>query len=101
MFIAGLSQDAAYEVSCSLSALGASAVASNTLSFTTQHHADSHVSITEVEAFATFARVHVKSEVPGTVMCFPHRKHFGDVSAHSFRRFAKTVFVGARGACEA
>ena len=109
VFIAGLSQGAAYEVSCSLSAASATgatgatgaAVTSNTLSFTTQHHADAHVSITEVEAFATFARVHVKSEVPGTVMCFPHRKHFGDVSAHAFRRFAKTVFVGARGGREA
>ena len=101
VFISDLTQSSAYDVSCSLSAAGAAAVTSNTLSFTTLQHADAHVSITEVEAFATFARVHVKSEVPGTVMCFPHRKHFGDVSAHSFRRFAKSVFVGARGGREA
>ena len=51
VFIAGLQEDSAYSVQCSLSV---------------------------------------------TVMCFPHRKHFGEMSMHSFRRFAKTVFVSAR-----
>ena len=102
VFIAGLQEDSAYSVECSLSVNDSpSSVSSNTASFTTQRHTASHIAITDVEAFSSFARVHVKSDTPGTVMCFPHRKHFGDVSAHAFRRFAKTVFVDARGGREA
>ena len=96
VFIAGLQEDSAYSVQCSLSVNDSpSSVSSNTASFTTQRHTASHIAITDVEAFSSFARVHVKSDTPGTVMCFPHRKHFGEMSMHSFRRFAKTVFVSA------
>ena len=92
VFIAGLQEDSAYSVQCSLSVNDSpSSVSSNTASFTTQRHTASHIAITDVEAFSSFARVHVKSDTPGTVMCFPHRKHFGEMSMHSFRRFAELV----------
>lgn len=66
---------------------------SNKQSFTTPAHQSSHLEVTDVEPYSTFARISVRSNVPGMVHCMPMRKHFGHSSLRSFKRMAEHFFV--------
>lgn len=90
-----LEEEMTYTVECSLNT-NEMTVQSNKVTFTTSAHSDSHLSINDIETFSTFARVSLKSETPGEVLCMhrprSHRSH-GMTSMNTFKRFAKRLYV--------
>lgn len=87
-----------YTVECSLNT-NEMTVQSNKVTFTTSAHSESHLSINDIETFSTFARVSLKSETPGEVLCM-HRprsprspRSHGMTSMNTFKRFAKRLYV--------
>ena len=93
-----LTPEITYTVECSLHANSVTATSVKE-TFTTPAHEGSHLEITDVESYSTFARVTVRSDTPGEVRCMPMRKHmghghgFGHGSMHTFKRFAKRFLV--------
>lgn len=93
-----LQEEMTYTVECSLNVNDVT-VQSEKATFTTQAHTTSHLSVNDLETYSTFARVTLKSETPGEVLCMhrprhPHHRRHHHSSAHTFQRFAKRLFVG-------
>lgn len=91
-----LTPEMTYSLDCSLHV---QSITVNSLkeSFTTPAHQGSHLEITDVEPYSTFARVTVRSDMPGEVRCMPMRMHAGHsfhhTSMRTFQRFAKRFMV--------
>lgn len=92
MMLENLTPDTIYTVECSLH-VESLTTQSNKQSFETPSHESSHLEVTDVEPYSTFARISVRSDVPGIVRCMPMRKHFGHSSMLSFKRFAEHFLV--------
>ena len=92
MMLENLIPETDYTVECSLH-VDSLTTQSNKQSFTTPAHQSSHLEVTDVEPYSTFARISVRSNVPGMVHCMPMRKHFGHSSLRSFKRMAEHFFV--------
>lgn len=92
MMLENLTPETDYTVECSLH-VDSLTTQSNKQSFTTPAHQSSHLEVTDVEPYSTFARISVRSDVPGVVRCMPMRKHFGHNSLRSFKRMAEQFFV--------
>lgn len=102
VLLQGLRPATEYAVECSLHARNATAQSARR-SFRTRDAAAarSALTITDVEPFATFARVRVRSETPGEALCLPQRRRFGQASLAAFARLAKRFHVGERRGDEA
>ena len=83
-----------YTVECSLHTINRT-VQSSKRSFFTSEPVAPHLTITDVEPFATFARISVTSDTPGNALCLPQRHRFGETSLSSFARRAKRFHVAA------
>lgn len=83
-----------YTVECSLHTTDRT-VQSSKQSFLTSEPVAPHLTITDVEPFATFARISVTSDTPGYALCLPQRHRFGETSLSSFARRAKRFHVVA------
>lgn len=98
LLLKNLQEEMSYTVECSLNVNGAT-VQSEKSTFVTKAHTDSHLSVNDLETYSTFARVTLKSETPGEVLCMHrprhHRHHhpMSSSSMHTFQRFAKRLFV--------
>lgn len=95
MMLENLTPMTDYTVECSLH-VDSITTQSNKQSFTTPAHQSSHLEVTDVEPYSTFARISVRSDMPGVVRCMPMRKHFGRSSLRSFKRMAEQFFVRER-----
>lgn len=98
LLLKNLKEEMTYTVECSLNT-NDNTVQSNKVTFTTTAHSDSHLSVNDIETFSTFARVSLKSETPGEVLCMhrphsPHSPHsHQQISLNTFKRFAKRLYV--------
>lgn len=91
VLLGGLQPATRYTVECSLNA-GNRTVQSAGKSFESGEAA-ARLTITDVEPFATFARIRVKSDTPGDALCLPQRTRFGQPSLAAFARLAKRFHV--------
>ena len=73
LLLKNLEEEMAYTVECSLNHDGVT-IQTEKVAFTTKAHTQSHLTISDIETYSTFARVSIKSETPGEVLCF-HRPH--------------------------
>ena len=99
VLLRGLQPSTEYSVECSLNAANRT-VQSTRTSFQTSEITASHLTITDVEPFATFARIRVKSDTPGDALCLPQRRRFGQASLSAFARLAKRFHVKERRECD-
>lgn len=103
LLLKDLQEEMSYTVECSLNVAGTT-VQSEKMTFVTKAHTDSHLSVNDIETYSTYARVTLKSETPGEVLCMhrprhqhhPRRHHMPGSSVHTFKRFAKRLFVSSR-----
>ena len=98
VLLGGLQPATRYTVECSLNA-GNRTVQSAGKSFESGEAA-ARLTITDVEPFATFARIRVKSDTPGDALCLPQRRRFGQASLSAFARLAKRFHVKERRECD-
>lgn len=86
-----------YSVECSLHVDGMTAT-SQKMRFATIAPVAQDVTIVDVEPFASFAKVALRSGVSGEARCLAQEWRNGAISARSFDRLASRFMVGKRGA---
>lgn len=96
LLLPALAADTRYSLDCSLHS-DARTVAAPAATFLTAPPHTPRLTVTDLAASATFARVRLHSDAPGVAYCLPHRARFGRPSWRAFLQRAQRLRVGVAG----